>query len=315
MTQQLRYVRQNTVHLLAFEYAQASLPEEGSGEYDPNFVITKLGAKVNRALVCGVIDRMERREGDAGTSYSGVIRDPTGTHQFNIAPFQPELHVDAEEMLSKFESGERFLVMFVGKAKWYEADDNAIFTSLRADEFTIVDRSRYIDWLIEASNSTLRRLNAYNLSIGSELKPEELRNAQVPEDLIEGIILSKGHYPEFDTEEYVLAVKQALLLATGRSEISYNDPGIDQEQSRLEDLTTNPSKTTEPISNPGDAIEMIIETIRSRDTGEGVEYNDLVTALVHGGHSRESAEDAIDLARDQGEVMEPRFGFFQLVPE
>ena len=40
----------------------ADLPEEGAGEYDPSFVITKLGAKVNRALVGGVIDRVERRE-------------------------------------------------------------------------------------------------------------------------------------------------------------------------------------------------------------------------------------------------------------
>ena len=60
---------------------------------------------------------------------------------------------------------------------------------------------------------------------------------------------------------------------------------------------------------------LIVETIRSRDTGEGVEYNDLVTALEQGGHARGSAEDAIERAREQGEVIEPRFGFFQLVPE
>ena len=50
-------------------------------------------------------------------------------------------------------------------------------------------------------------------------------------------------------------------------------------------------------------------------SGQGVDYNDIVAALVNAGHSREAAEDAIDSARDQGEVMEPRFGFFQLVPE
>ena len=83
----------------------------------------------------------------------------------------------------------------------------------------------------------------------------------------------------------------------------------------LEETVSQAPESSEPAAEPGDAIELIIETVRSRDTGEGVEYNDLVTALVHGGHSRESAEDAIDQARDQGEVMEPRFGFFQLVPE
>ena len=311
-----RYTRQNTIRLLAVEYAEASLQEEGSGEYDPNFVITKLGAKVNRALVCGVIDRFERRDGDAGNSYSGTLRDPTGTHLFNIAPFQQELHVDAEELLSKFESNERFLMMLVGKARWYEADDGGVFTSLRAEEFSVVDKSRYIDWLIEASDSTLRRLDAYNNSLESEPKPGPLRAAGVPEDLIDGIIMSRGHYSEFDTENYLLGVRQALSMATGRvtiedslSEPVAPVPTLDEDASPAQE---NPPTPAEPT---GDIMVLIVETIRSQDTGEGVEYGSVVDALVHAGHSREAAEDAIQDTRDQGEVMEPRFGFFQLVPE
>ncbi len=316
MIQTGRYVRQNATRLLAIEYRQASLPEEGSGEYDPSFVITKLGAKVNRAIVCGVIDRMERRDGDAGTSYSGVLRDPTGTHLFNIAPFQPELHVDAEEMLSKFEAGERFLVMLVGKARWYETEDGGIFTSLRAEEFATVEKSRYLDWLVDVSNSTLRRLNAYNLSLETELQPAPLKTAGVPEDLIDGIILSRGHYSEFDPEEYVLGVRQAMALATGRTEIEDSPsepvapvPTLDEDVSSAQE---NPPTPAEPT---GDIMALLVETIRSQDTGEGVEYGSIVDALVHAGHSREAAEDAIQDTRDQGDVMEPRFGFFQLGPE
>ena len=53
MSQPARRVRQTAVRLFAQEYMDADLPEEGAGEYDPSFVITKLGAKVNRALVGG----------------------------------------------------------------------------------------------------------------------------------------------------------------------------------------------------------------------------------------------------------------------
>jgi len=59
-------------------------------------------------------------------------------------------------------------------------------------------------------------------------------------------------------------------------------------------------------------MNLIIETVRSQDAGDGVDYNDLVTALVQDGYSQEFAEEAIGVARDQGEVTEPRFGFFQL---
>ena len=307
-----RIARQSAVRLFAQEYRDASLTEEGSGEYDPSFVITKIGAKINRALVCGVIDRMERREGDSGPNYSGHVRDPTGSYLFSVASFQPELHPDFEELLARFESGDRFLLALVGKARWFETEDGGMFTSLRAEEFTVIDRECYTNWLVETAEATLRRIDAHSTSLEADPTPAALEAAGVPRDLVDGLILARGHYGDFDPEGYRVGVLQALSMATGRT--SLMEPP-QPTATTLEETASQAPESSEPAAEPGDAIELILETVRSRDTGEGVEYNDLVTALVHGGHSRESAEDAIDQARDQGEVMEPRFGFFQLVPE
>ena len=307
-----RIARQSAVRLFAQEYRDASLTEEGSGEYDPSFVITKIGAKINRALVCGVIDRMERREGDSGPNYSGHVRDPTGSYLFSVASFQPELHPDFEELLARFESGDRFLLALVGKARWFETEDGGMFTSLRAEEFTVIDRECYTNWLVETAEATLRRIDAHSTALEADLTPAALEAAGVPRDLVDGLILARGHYGDFDPEGYRVGVLQALSMATGRT--SLMEPP-QPTATTLEETASQAPESSEPAAEPGDAIELILETVRSRDTGEGVEYNDLVTALVHGGHSRESAEDAIDQARDQGEVMEPRFGFFQLVPE
>ena len=307
-----RISRQSAVRLFAQEYRDASLTEEGSGEYDPSFVITKIGAKINRVLVCGVIDRMERREGDSGPNYSGYVRDPTGSYLFSVASFQPELHPDFEELLARFESGDRFLLALVGKARWFETEDGGMFTSLRAEEFTVIDRECYTNWLVETAEATLRRIDAHSTSLEADLTPAALEAAGIPRDLVEGLILARGHYGDFDPEGYRVGVLQALSMATGRT--SLMEPP-QPTATTLEETASQAPESSEPAAEPGDAIELILETVRSRDTGEGVEYNDLVTALVHGGHSRESAEDAIDQARDQGEVMEPRFGFFQLVPE
>ena len=307
-----RFARQSAVRLFAQEYRDASLTEEGSGEYDPSFVITKIGAKINRALVCGVIDRMERREGDSGPNYSGHVRDPTGSYLFSVASFQPELHPDFEELLARFESGDRFILALVGKARWFETEDGGMFTSLRAEEFTVIDRECYTNWLVETAAATLRRIDAHSTALEADLTPAALEAAGVPRDLVDGLILARGHYGDFDPEGYRVGVLQALSMATGRT--SLMEPP-QPTATTLEETASQVPESSEPAAEPGDAIELILETVRSRDTGEGVEYNDLVTALVHGGHSRESAEDAIDQARDQGEVMEPRFGFFQLVPE
>ena len=311
MQQTPRVGRQSAIRIFANEYRDASLPEEGSGEYDPSFIITKIGAKINRALVCGVIDRVERREGENGPNYSGHIRDPTGTHLFNVASFQPELHPDFEELMARYETGDRFLLALVGKARWFETEDGGIFTSLRAEEFSIIDKECYTNWLVQTADATLRRIDAHLSSLESDLNPAALEAAGVPSDLVDGLILARGHYGDFDSEAYQVGVLQALSIATGRTNVIETEA---EDAPTLEQSTTD-APTPQAPSEPSDAVETIIEIIRSRDTGQGVDYNDIVAALVNAGHSREDAEDAIDSARDQGEVMEPRFGFFQLVPE
>ena len=319
MMNQVRFGRQSAIRIFAQEYSDANLPLEGVGEYAPSFIITKLGAKVNRALFGGVIDRFERREGDNGPTYSGHLRDATGgVHRFQIAPFQPELHADAEELLARFESGDRFLMMMVGRARWFESDDGGIFTSFRAEEFTTVDRSVYVNWLVEASAATLRRLDAYNSSLESENNSDSLESAGVPIDLIEGMILAKNHYSSFDPENYKVGVLQSLSMAlSSNSEIEQMI--VSSEESVVVETSENKSQiNNEDIkntSNPtGDVDDVILNVIRSSPNPDGVPYDSIVLACVEAGFSRESSEDAIEDLRDiKCEIIEPRFGFFQIL--
>lgn len=319
MMNQVRFGRQSAIRIFAQEYSDSNLPLEGVGEYAPSFIITKLGAKVNRALFGGVIDRFERREGDNGPTYSGHLRDATGgVHRFQIAPFQPELHADAEELLARFESGDRFLMMMIGRARWFESDDGGIFTSFRAEEFTTVERSVYVNWLVEASAATLRRLDAYNLSLESENTNESLKSAGVPADLIEGMILAKNHYSSFDPENYKVGVLQSLSMAlSSNSEIEQMITST-EESTVLEVPENNPQMKNDALktdSKPtGDVDDVILNVIRSSSNPDGMPYDSIVLACVEAGFSRESSEDAIEDLRDiKCEIIEPRFGFFQIL--
>ena len=319
MMNQVRFGRQSAIRIFAQEYSDSNLPLEGVGEYAPSFIITKLGAKVNRALFGGVIDRFERREGDNGPTYSGHLRDATGgVHRFQIAPFQPELHADAEELLARFESGDRFLMMMIGRARWFESDDGGIFTSFRAEEFTTVERSVYVNWLVEASAATLRRLDAYNLSLESENTNESLKSAGVPADLIEGMILAKNHYSSFDPENYKVGVLQSLSMAlSSNSEIEQIITST-EESTVLEVPENSPQMKNDAVksdSKPtGDVDDVILNVIRSSSNPDGMPYDSIVLACVEAGFSRESSEDAIEDLRDiKCEIIEPRFGFFQIL--
>ena len=239
-------------------------------------------------------------------------------HRFQIAPFQPELHADAEELLARFESGDRFLMMMVGRARWFESDDGGIFTSFRAEEFTTVDRSVYVNWLVEASAATLRRLDAYNSSLESENSSDSLKSAGVPVDLIEGMILAKNHYSSFDPENYKVGVLQSLSMAlSSNSEIEQMI--VSPEESVVVETSESKSQiNNEDIKNApnptGDVDDVILNVIRSSSNPDGVPYDSIVLACVEAGFSRESSEDAIEDLRDiKCEIIEPRFGFFQIL--
>ena len=300
-----RIKRQSAIRLFAQEYSESNLTEQGVGEYDPSFVITKLGIKVNRALFCGVIDRLEKREGDNGPSFNGQIRDPTGINRFNVASFQPELQAEMEELFARFESGDRFLMAIVGKSRWFEGDEGGIFTSFRVEEFTVINQELYMNWLIDTSDATLRRLNFYEQSLELELNKETLMSSGFPKDLVDGTLLARQHYSNVDTENYRLGILKALSSASGRSMENNQNLTIQDEGNNVEIIEADADVTPENI---------ILNTIQNLDTGSGVEYDKLVEACTLSGVSRESAEDCIEDLRDvKGDIIEPRFGFFRLL--
>ena len=309
-----RSPRQTAIRMLAQEYSDASLTEMGTGEFDPSFVITKLGARVNRALVAGVIDRLERRDGDNGPSYSGHIRDPTGNHVFNIAPFQEEMHPEAEELLARFESGDRFLMSLVGKARWFETEDGGVFTSLRVEQLAIIDKERYSRWLVEAAEATLRRMKAYEDSVELDANSQALINGGIPADIANGMAQARSHYPEFDLENYRVGVLQALSIASGRSSMAEAELEMLRSESESDKVEPGAPEPKSPIEPTGDISMTIINAIKSADGGQGAEYDTIILTCVQSGFSREEAEDAIEGMRDvDGTIIEPRFGFFQVL--
>lgn len=309
-----RTPRQTAIRMLAQEYSDASLTEMGTGEFDPSFVITKLGARVNRALVAGVIDRLERRDGDNGPSYSGHIRDPTGNHVFNIAPFQEEMHPEAEELLARFESGDRFLMSLVGKARWFETEDGGVFTSLRVEQLAIIDKERYSRWLVEAAEATLRRMKAYEDSVELDANSQALINGGIPADIANGMAQARSHYPEFDLENYRVGVLQALSIASGRSSMAEAELEMSRSEGEADKVGSGAPDSKPPIEPTGDISTTIINAIKSADGGQGAEYDTIILTCVQSGFSREEAEDAIEGMRDvDGTIIEPRFGFFQVL--
>ncbi|MGB0164149.1 MAG: hypothetical protein ACPF9I_01860 [Candidatus Thalassarchaeaceae archaeon] len=308
----IRVGRQSAVRVFAHEYRDATLPEQGSGEYDPGYMVTRLGAKINRALIAGTIDSSERRESESGQSFRFNLIDVTGTHRVEVSPFNPELHPEAEEIHARFERGDRFIMMVVGKQRSFTTEDGGVFTSYNAQEMREIDSQAYVEWLAETADATLRRIDAYEKALSSEQSIAGFRAAGIPEDLVDGMLLSRAHYPDFESEVYMLDVLQALNAALGRSvEIVNRSPDPEPNSPATNETT---AEVTE-IRAEGDMSleDVIISTIAAGDRGEGVDYDAIIRECSVHGHSRQDAEDAIDSLRAVGgRISEHKFGWFKL---
>ncbi len=308
----IRVGRQSAVRVFAHEYRDATLPEQGSGEYDPGYMVTRLGAKINRALIAGTIDSSERRESESGQSFRFNLIDVTGTHRVEVSPFNPELHPEAEEIHARFERGDRFIMMVVGKQRSFTTEDGGVFTSYNAQEMREIDSQAYVEWLAETADATLRRIDAYEKALSSEQSIAGFRAAGIPEDLVDGMLLSRAHYPDFESEVYMLDVLQALNAALGRSvEIVNRSPDPEPNSPATNETT---AEVTEKGAEGDMSLEdVIISTIAAGDRGEGVDYDAIIRECSVHGHSRQDAEDAIDSLRAVGgRISEHKFGWFKL---
>lgn len=302
--------RQPALRMFAIEFSQSSLPIVGQGEYDPSFVVSRLGAMTSRMLVAGVIDNMERRDTESGPGYRGRLRDSTGLHMFDVTPFTPELHADAEEILARFERGDRFLVLMLGRSRHYETEDGGVFTSIRAEGFREIDVTRYHVWLARTADATMRRIDSHRKSRELENSESGYKSGGIPSDLIQGLLKSREHYGEIDDSVYEVAVMRAISMSEGLAPPEEKIPPS-------QPVEMSPTASTSVDILDGDearqkAKEVIMQSLSVSDNP--IDYDTLIRACSDVGVVRLTAEEVIDDLRDvEALIQEPEFGFFEIL--
>ena len=283
--------REPAVRLFSEEYNQAHLHQPGVEQFDPSYLVSRLGAKINRVLVAGILERLERRSNDNGISYDGEIVDAMGRNYFRVAHFQPELHDRTEQLTQRFEEGETLFVLMIAKARHYaNPEDGAIYNSLRPEELAVIDRSRYVEWVLEAADATLSRMGEVNRSKDLEATPQAMVDGGIPMHRVQPLLDARAFYGDhFDSEPYGLGVLQALDAAEAGAQFEGSDSSADA-------VSTIDSQALRGL---------IIKTIRDRDSGSGVEYNDVVTACQQAGAVQGDIDETIEVLEGEGVIFEP----------
>src|SRR2546425_1551895 len=83
----VRVIREVAWRLFASEYNDANLEAEGTGERPPSYIVTPLGAKVNRVFVVGVLTDVENVGTDGQPMWRGRGPEPPGTFPLYAGPY------------------------------------------------------------------------------------------------------------------------------------------------------------------------------------------------------------------------------------
>ena len=86
------------------------------------------------------------------------------------------------------------------KARWYQTDEGAVYTSLRPEEAAVVTRERYASWLVRACAATLERLDQHQKSLNCEPTKEAMLKEGIRPEMVDGLLSAQTHYGQIDTE-------------------------------------------------------------------------------------------------------------------
>lgn len=289
-------MRELAWRVFAGEYNDATLEVNGGGERAPSYVITPLGAKVNRIFVVGVITDVENVGTDMQPMWRARVADPTGTFHLYAGQYQPE----AAAVLSKLKPPVFGAV--VGKSRTYTPESGTVYTSIRPERVKAVDEGVRDFWILEACRSLKRRLDA--MAEAQKMEPltkEGLVQIGVKETIADGIVQAVNHYGKADLARYTAMLAEGLryLLPEYRE---FRPP----EAAAVEEAAQRPAQAEEESD---DQEERVLETIAALDKdGKGAPWDGILEAAKAKGVSKDELEEAVNGLLDKGLIYEPVLG-------
>jgi len=314
----------------ALEFNGSRHEIKGQGEKDPSFLVTPLGAKVNRVHVVGVCTDVEP-VGESGEVWRARISDPSGVFSVYAGNYQPE----AALAISQLEGKTPAFVAVTGKARTYEPEPGSVFVSIRPETVTVVDEATRDQWLLDTARRTKERLDAASaVRAEPHATLEALVARGIAKPVAEGALLAQQHYGAADTERYAHAVKQCVspLLPGGsvpvvrieKREGGFSPMGTaDRFASSAPPAAAEPAMPTwrPPVAAPKPdaaaeaATEVldnaVLANVQKLEGQKGARWDDILSASAVGGITAEDVEESLNRLMDKGLVYEPTLGILK----
>jgi len=278
--------------IFASEFNESTLEIEGTEDRAPSYLVTPLGAKINRLYAVGVLTEKENIGDPEEPMWRARVTDQTGTFFVSAGQYQPEVTSTLTNMEPPV------FVAVVGKANTYRPDDETFLTSIRAEIIKEVSEEQRDNWVIEAARSLKNRLEvAIEASKMEEVSVEELVELGFDEKLAEGFKQASEHYDSIDFNRYERMLEDSLRYVLPE----YESKSIEEMEQESED------ERNEELE---DFILDVIAEIEERENLEnGVDYDRVKEKVMEEKEiTQDDFEESVTSLRNDGKLYEPVLG-------
>lgn len=297
--------REAAWRVFASEYNDATMELKGDGEKTPSYVVTPLGAKVNRVFIVGVLTDVENVS-EGGDLVRAHVSDPTGVFTLYSGQYQQE----ATSALSAIDVPA--FVAVVGKARTYIPEEGSLYVSVRPERIIEVDANTRDQWILETCELTKDRIEAMMEAI--KMNPSnvhDLRKLGYGKELAEGVVAALNHYGTVDVNKYLTLIQESLqYLTPGREEL----PTVEEEkpQKKLAKETKKKTETALPKEKESDGFQeaetTVLEAIKKIEGEDGAPWDAITTECQKIGLEKDTVEEALTSLMDKGLIYEPILG-------
>lgn len=271
------FERMKAARLFAAELRTTAIvvPKKGADQYESQLYLTQTGLKAARVMVVGTATEIDDIGSDA-SFYRMRVSDPTGVFFVTAGQYQPEAAKMMQDLTDKLPA----FVAVVGKISLFTTNENAVLTSIRAEQIAVVDENVRDTWLLETAKATLDRLSA--------LKTNSVLGLEV-----------ETAYP---TRENYKEIVKAVLLSMKGGPANIPKPAATQAPA--------PKAQDKGISSDADAL--VVRAIKENDSGKGAELGAIAATIKNWGYSMLDLDGIIKKLMGEGMCYEPKIGWLKL---
>jgi len=303
--------REAAWRVFAGEYNDTTIEIKGEGEMAPSYVVTPLGAKINRLFVIGVLTDVEQVS-ESGEFIRAHVSDPTGVFTLYSGQYQQE----ATTALSNIEVPA--FVAVVGKARTYTPEEGTLYVSIRPEKVMEVNADARDQWILETCSNTKDRIEGIVEAMKmNQSNAYDLRKLGYSKELSEGIVTALKNYGTVDVNKYVTLIQESLQYLTPGKD-SLPDLNVEKKKEATIDEVEpeEPVKETkktkekeEPADDNSEETEQtVLETIKKIEGDDGASWDVITEKCKKSGLDKDVIEEALTSLMDKGLIYEPILG-------